>query len=137
MRITKTRERTVWLEGEVSNAVVSFVDHTVSLVAVVSDQQSNGKPIIGFGFNSIGRYGQSGILRERMFPHIADAAPERLLSEEGERFDAQSIAEVAMRNEKPGGHGDRAGALGARELAVWELNAKLADEPAYLTIARH
>jgi len=120
-----------------ANAVVSFSDHTVSLVALVSDQLRNGQPVIGFGFNSIGRYGQSGILRERMFPRLRSADPVSLRSEAGDRFDAAAIAAVAMRNEKPGGHGDRAGALGALELAVWDLNAKLDDEPAYRTIARH
>jgi len=137
MRIMETRERTVSLDGEIANAVVSFSDHTVSLVALVSDQVRNGQPVIGFGFNSIGRYGQSGILRERMFPRVHAADRDSLLSDDGRCFDAAAIAATAMRNEKPGGHGDRAGALGALELAVWDLNAKLADEPAYVTIARH
>jgi L-alanine-DL-glutamate epimerase-like enolase superfamily enzyme len=137
MQIVETRERTVNLEGQIANAVVSFADHTVSLVALVSDQQRNGQPVIGFGFNSIGRYGQSGILRERLFPRIHAATPDSLISESGTGFDPAAIASAAMRNEKPGGHGDRAGALGALELAVWDLNAKLADEPAYQTIARH
>ncbi|WP_264991180.1 enolase C-terminal domain-like protein, partial [Mycobacterium kiyosense] len=39
--------------------------------------------------------------------------------------------------EKPGGHGDRAAAAAALELACWDLLAKLDDEPAYATIARH
>jgi len=107
------------------------------LVALVSDQIRNGRPVIGFGFNSIGRYGQSGILRERMFPRLIKADPVTLVSGDGSGFDAESIAKAAMQNEKPGGHGDRAGALGALELAVWDLNAKLNDEPAYQTIARH
>ena len=137
MQIVALRERTVALEGEIANAVVSFRDHTVSLVALVSDQLRNGKPVVGFGFNSIGRYGQAGILRERMFPRIEAADPDTLLSADGRFFDAASVASTAMRNEKPGGHGDRAGALAALELAVWDLNAKLNDEPACLTIARH
>ena len=124
MRIMETRERTVSLDGEIANAVVSFSDHTVSLVALVSDQVRNGQPVIGFGFNSIGRYGQAGILRERMFPRVRAADWDSLLSDDGRCFDAASIAATAMRNEKPGGHGDRAGALGALELAVWDLNAK-------------
>ncbi len=119
-----------------ANAVVSFSDHTVSLVALVSDQIRNGQYVMGFGFNSIGRYGQSGILRERMIPRILSADSESLLNENGHQFDAAAIAQTAMQNEKPGGHGDRASALGALELAVWDLNAKLADEPAYVTIAK-
>ena len=36
----------------------------------------------------------------------------------------------ALTDEKPGGHGDRAAAAAALELACWDLNAKLDDEPA-------
>lgn len=137
MRITNIRDITVPLEGNISNAIVSFNDHTVSLVAVVSDQTRNGKVVVGFGFNSIGRYAQSGILRDRIIPRILNCPPESLLATNGTEFDAAAVARIAMKNEKPGGHGDRAGALGALELAIWDLNAKLADEPAWMTIARN
>lgn len=137
MRIVELRECTVPLEGAIANAVVSFAGHTVSLVALVSDQRRDGRPVVGFGFNSIGRYGQAGILRERMFPRVLGADPAALCTDDGTRFDPARILAVAMQNEKPGGHGDRAGAAGALELAVWDLNAKLADEPAYVTISRH
>jgi D(-)-tartrate dehydratase len=137
MRIVEMRDCTVPLAGGVANAVVSFADHTVSLVALVSDQVREGKPVIGFGFNSIGRYSQSGILRERMFPRLSQADPAFLLSEDDGYFSPETISTVAMKNEKPGGHGDRAGALGALELAVWDLNAKLYEEPAYQNIARY
>ncbi len=137
MRIVEARERTVSLEGNVSNALVSFAGHTVSLVALVSDRTRRGHPVVGFGFNSIGRFGQAGILRERLFPRLLAADPDSLLQDDGQRFDAAAVAATVMANEKPGGHGDRAGAVGALELAVWDLNAKLADEPACATIARH
>lgn len=136
MRIRDIRELTVPLDGGVANAVVSFADHTVSLVALVSDQVRGGRPVIGFGFNSIGRFGQGGILRERMMPRLAQADPAALRAADGRTLDPAALAAVAMKNEKPGGHGDRAGALAALELAAWDLNAKLADEPAYATIAR-
>ena len=137
MQIIRIEELTVPLQGEVANALVSFADHTVSLVALISDEKRNGRPVTGFGFNSIGRYGQAGILRERMFPRLRAADPDTLLADDGRSFDAAAIAATAMQNEKPGGHGDRAAALGALELAVWDLNAKLADEPAWRTISRH
>ncbi len=135
MRIVEWRELTVPLEGAVRNAVVSFADHTVSLVAAVSDQRRNGRPVVGFGFNSIGRFGQAGILRERLFPRLRQADPDDLLGEDG-GFDPAAVAAVAMAGEKPGGHGDRASAVAAVELAVWDLVAKLGDEPAYVTVAR-
>ncbi len=134
MRITAIREEAVRLEGAVANAVVSFAQHTVSLVAVVSDQIREGRPVVGIGFNSIGRFAQSGILRERMIPRVLDANPDTLLDAEGQ-LDPARVADVAMQNEKPGGHGDRAGAVAALELAVWDLNAKLADLPASIHIA--
>ena len=137
MKIVAARDLTVPLAGDASNAVVSFTGHTVSLVALWSDQVRDGKRVVGYGFNSIGRFAQSGILRERLFPRILRCKPESLLAGDGTCFDPAAVAAVAMRNEKPGGHGDRAGAVGALELAVWDLNAKLADEPAYRTIARH
>lgn len=136
MRIVEARELTVPLAGEVANAVVSFAGHTVSLVALISDQRRDGRPVVGFGFNSIGRFAQAGILRERIFPRLLEADPDSLLGPGGGGFDAAAVAAAVMRNEKPGGHGDRAGAVGAVELAVWDLNAKLADEPAWATMAR-
>ena len=137
MRITAIREISVPLEGNVSNAVVSFAGHDVSLVAVECDVVRNGKPVVGFGFNSIGRFAQGGILRDRIIPRLLAADPRSLIDDGGARFDTAKIAATAMRNEKPGGHGDRAGAVGAVELAFWDLNAKLNDEPAYVTIANH
>lgn len=136
MRITEVRELAVKLEGGVANAVVNFSEHTVSLVAVITDVVRGGRPVVGFGFNSIGRFAQSGIIRDRMIPRLMSAAPASLLAESGERFDPAKVLATILRNEKPGGHGDRAGAAAAIEHAVWDLNAKLADEPAYVTIAR-
>ncbi|SEB96180.1 L-alanine-DL-glutamate epimerase [Beijerinckia sp. 28-YEA-48] len=136
MRIVDIIERSVPLEGAISNAVVSFTDHDVSLVAVVSDVMRNGRPVTGFGFNSIGRYAQRGILTDRIIPRLKAAAPEALLDDSGTAFDPAKVLARALTNEKPGGHGDRAGAIAAVELAFWDLNAKLADEPAYMTIAR-
>lgn len=136
MRIKEIREVSVPLEGQVSNAVVNFSEHDVSLVAVVSDVVRNGRPVIGLGFNSIGRFAQAGILQHRIVPRILATPPEQLLSTDG-FFDAAAVYRAAFQNEKPGGHGDRAGAIAAVELAIWDLNAKLRDEPAYQTIAGH
>lgn len=133
MKITDILTLSVKLEGAISNAVVSFDDHDVSLVAVVSDVMRNGRPVTGIGFNSIGRYAQRGILMDRIRPRVLAADPDSLLTEG--RLDPAKVYAAAKKNEKPGGHGDRASAIGALELAVWDLNAKLADRPAYAEIA--
>ena len=136
MKIVDIRELSVPLEGDVANAVVSFAEHDVSLVAVVSDVVRNGKPVIGLAFNSIGRFAQRGILCDRIIPRLRAAQPKNLLADDGRRLDPAKVVNVGMRNEKPGGHGDRAAAMAAIELAIWDLNAKLDDEPACHTIAR-
>lgn len=136
MRLVEIRDITVPLTGNIANAVVNFSTHTISLVAVVSDVIRQGRPVTGIAFNSIGRYGQSGLLRERFIPRLLAADPSSLLDPGGEAFDPGAVFRVAMQNEKPGGHGDRAAAVAAIELAIWDLNARLRDEPASATIAR-
>ncbi|MGB3069411.1 MAG: enolase C-terminal domain-like protein [Ottowia sp.] len=137
MRITDIRELTVPLEGNMANAVVNFSAHTVSLVAVFTDVVRQGQPLVGLAFDSIGRFAQGGLLRERFIPRLLAAPPAELLADDGTAFDPARAFKVMMRDEKPGGHGDRAAAVGALELALWDLNAKLRDEPACQTIARH
>ncbi len=137
MKIVKILEQPVRLKSNISNALVNFSTHTVSVVAVVTDKVINGKPAIGLAFNSIGRFDQSGILRQRMIPRLLSAKPESLINPETERLCPSRVLKCAMQNEKPGGHGDRAHAASALEIAIWDLNAKLEDEPAAITIARH
>ena len=136
MKIVDIREVAVPLQGQMANAVVNFAQHDVSLLALVTDVVRGGRPVVGLAFNSIGRFAQSGILRHRMLPRLRAATPQSLLDDSGTRWDPARVLACALRNEKPGGHGDRAGAAAALELAVWDLNAKLADEPACITIAR-
>lgn len=140
MRITAIVERPVGVrlgsDGGPANAVVNFSSHTVSLVAMFTDVIRAGKPVVGVAFDSIGRFAQSGILRDRMIPRLAAASPDALLDASG-RIDPAAVLTCALADEKPGGHGDRAAAAAALELACWDLNAKLSDEPAHLTIARH
>ncbi|MGE0798155.1 MAG: enolase C-terminal domain-like protein [Lautropia sp.] len=136
MRLTEIREIAVPLTGDIANAVVNFSAHTISLVAVTSDVIRDGRPVTGLAFNSIGRYAQGGLMRERFIPRLLAAAPETLLDADGRCFDPAAVFRIAMRNEKPGGHGDRAAAVAAIELAIWDLNARLRDEPACVTIAR-
>ncbi|MDF1602115.1 enolase C-terminal domain-like protein [Nocardioides sp. YIM 152315] len=135
MRIAEIREVAVPLRGDIANAVVSFAGHTVSLVAVVSDVVRDGGPVAGVAFNSIGRHAQGGILRDRMIPRLLAADPDTLLGTDGV-LDPAAVLAAMMQGEKPGGHGDRAAAASAVELACWDLLAKLHGEPAHVTIAR-
>ena len=136
MKIVDVRELAVPLQGQIANAVVNFAEHDVSLLALVTDVVRNGKPVVGLAFNSIGRFAQSGILHHRLLPRLRQAPAQSLLDDSGTRWDPARVLSCVLKNEKPAGHGDRAGAAAAIELAVWDLNAKLADEPAWATIAQ-
>ncbi len=131
--LTAIVERPVRLQGSPANALVNFSGHTVSLLALIAVR--HGRPVVGVAFNSIGRFAQSGILRDRMIPRVLAASPDALLDASG-RIDPAAVLACALADEKPGGHGDRAAAAAALELACWDLNAKLDDEPAYAIIAR-
>lgn len=135
MKIVEVREMPVRLSGNIANAVVDFSRHTVSLVALVSDVMRNGRPVTGFAFNSIGRFAQSGIIRERLIPRVMSASPDTYLGADGS-LSPVALCKVLMKDEKPGGHGDRASAMAAIELAAWDLLAKLDDQPAANAIAK-
>jgi L-alanine-DL-glutamate epimerase-like enolase superfamily enzyme len=136
MRIVAVHERTVTMASPIANAYVSFAGMTASTVAIVSDVVRDGEPLVGFGFNSNGRYAQGGLMRERFIPRLLAAAPEQLLDETGENLDPHRAWAILMRDEKPGGHGDRSVAVGVLDMAIWDLVAKVAGEPLHRLIAR-
>lgn len=135
MKILDIREKSVKLRADIQNSVVSFDSHDVSLVAILTDRVIDGKPVTGFGFNSIGRFAQGGLMRERFFPRLLAIDADELIDEESRLFAIDRIRKRLMQNEKPGGHGCRASAVSAIELALWDANAKIAGLPAYRLIA--
>jgi L-alanine-DL-glutamate epimerase-like enolase superfamily enzyme len=128
MRILDIRESTEKIQSMMRNAVIDFSKMTTSVVALITDQTKNGKPVIGYGCGSNGRYAQGSILRERLIPRILEAEPDSLLDESG-LFDPFKIQSAMMKNEKPGGHGDRAVAAAVIDMAVWDALAKLEEKP--------
>ncbi len=135
MRIVDIQERTVSIASDIRNAYIDFSKMNVSVVAVHTDLEKDGKPVIGYGFNSNGRYAQGCILRERIIPRIMNVEPESLLDETGNNLDPQRIWEVMMANEKPGGHGERSVAVGVIDMALWDAVAKAEGKPLYRLLA--
>ncbi len=129
MKITAINEAAVPIRSEIRNAYVSFSEMTASVVAIHTDITRNGKPIVGYGFNSNGRYAQSGILRDRIIPRLMKAKPEALVDETGKNFDPARAWQIMMTNEKPGGHGERSVAVGTVDMALWDLVAKIENKP--------
>jgi L-alanine-DL-glutamate epimerase-like enolase superfamily enzyme len=108
---------------------------TASLVAVVTNVVRDGRRVVGYGFNSNGRYGQGGLIRERFADRIRQADPADLLDETGENLDPHRIWATLMTNEKPGGHGERSVAVGTIDMAVWDVVAKIAGKPLFRLLA--
>src|SRR5207248_6524299 len=138
VRIVDISEVTKPISSPIRNAYIDFSKMTTSLVAVVTDAVRDGKRVIGYGFNSNGRYGQGGLIRERFAPRILEADPRSLVDESGENLDPDRIWAVMMANEKPGGHGERSVAVGTLDMAIWDATAKIARKPLFRVLAeRH
>lgn len=138
MRITDIREVTLPIGSSIRNAYIDFSRMTISLVAVVTDVVRSGKHVIGYGFNSNGRYGQGALIRERFAPRLLDADADSMLNDAGDNLDPNRLWNCMMRNEKPGGHGERSVAVGTLDMAIWDALAKIAGKPLFALLAeRH
>jgi L-alanine-DL-glutamate epimerase-like enolase superfamily enzyme len=135
MRILDICEVTKPISSPIRNAYIDFSKMNASLVAVVTDVVRDGKRIVGYGFNSNGRYSQGGLIRERFRDRILDAAPATLLDNSGLNLDAHKIWSAMMSNEKPGGHGERSVAVGTIDMAVWDAIAKIENKPLFRLLA--
>ena len=107
VRIVDVREVTKPIASPIRNAYIDFSKMTTSLVAVVTDVVRDGRPVVGYGFNSNGRYGQGGLIRERFAPRLLEADPKTMLDASGDNLDPDKVWATLMSNEKPGGHGER------------------------------
>jgi D(-)-tartrate dehydratase len=135
VRIVDIRETVAPIKSEIRNAYIDFSQMTVSVLALITDVVRDGKPVVGYGFNSNGRYAPSGLLRDRFIPRLKAAGPESLVDETGGNLDPHRIWATLMRNEKPGGHGERSVAVGVIDMAVWDAVAKIAGLPLYCLLA--
>ena len=135
MRIIAIQDAVVPIKSSIRNAFISFAHMTISVVRIETDVIRDGKPVVGYGFNSNGRYAQSGMLRERFIPRLLNAKPESLISDDGNNFDPFKAWNIMMANEKPGGHGERSVAVGAVDMALWDVVGKIAEKPLYQVLA--
>src|SRR4051812_26293228 len=137
VRIVGVRELTLPVGIAGANAAIRYDAMTVSLIAVATDAVRHGRPVIGIGLDSHGRYAHGKLLLERFVPRVLAADP-ATLRDAGGNLDPIAVWRCAMRDEKAAGHGERAGALGLLDMAVWDIVAKLEDKPLWRGLAeRH
>src|SRR6476660_1869113 len=96
VRIIDIREVTKPISSPIRNAYIDFSKMTSSLVAVVTNVERDGRKVIGYGFNSNGRYGQGGLIRERFAPRLLEADPRTLLDDSGENLDPDRVWSCLM-----------------------------------------
>lgn len=135
MKIVDIVESTRPISSNIRNAFIDFSNMTLSLVAVITDVVRDGKPVIGYGFNSNGRYGQGSLIRERFRPRVLQADPASLRDDSGDNLDPHKVWACMMQNEKPGGHGERSVAVGTIDMALWDAVAKIAGQPLHDMLA--
>ena len=135
MKIVEIRQKSVPISSTIKNAYIDFSKMDVSVVAVVTDVERDGHRVVGYGFNSNGRYAPRGLLQDRFIPRLMAADPESLLNDEQSNLDPHRIWTALMTGEKPGGHGERSVAVGVIDMAVWDAVAKIEGKPLYRVLA--
>lgn len=136
MRITSVHVGTIPISSSLRNAYIDFSKMDCTILALVSDVFVNSKPLVGYGFNSNGRYNATAITRERLIPRLLDTRSDDLVDANGE-LSPEKAWDVIMRNEKPGGHGERSVAVGVMDMALHDLAAKITGVPLYRWISDH
>lgn len=133
MRIASVRQGVVPISSAIANAYIDFSKMTASVVAVTVEDGA-GRSATGYGFNSNGRYAQPGLLAERFVPRL-EACDETVLTAADGSLNVSGAWAAMMRNEKPGGHGDRSVAVGVLDMALWDAAAKLEGKPLWRLLA--
>ncbi len=133
--IVAIHDAVVPIKSTIRNAFIDFRQMTASVVAVVTNVSRGGKPVVGYGFNSNGRYAPAGLLHERFMPRLREASAEELVDASGSNFDPHCAWGVMMTGEKPGGHGERSVAVGVLDMAIWDTVAKIEERPLFRVLA--
>jgi D(-)-tartrate dehydratase len=135
MRIVDIHETAIPLKSDLKNSSFDFSEMTTSIVAVITDVMRSGRPVVGFAFNSTGRYACGAQMRERFIPRILRADPSTLLNDRGDNLDPARVLAAMTAREKIGGDAERSIAIGTIEVAVWDAVAKIADQPLHRVLA--
>jgi len=133
MRIVSVKQDIAPIASDIANAYIDFSKMTASIVAVTVEGEG-GLRATGYGFNSNGRYAQPGLLAERFVPRLLEASEAQITAPDG-TLDPAGAWAAMMKNEKPGGHGERSVAVGVLDMALWDACAKLARLPLWKLLA--
>ena len=102
MKIKAIREIAIPLRSSIRNSAFDFSEMTTSVVAVITDVVRHGRPVVGYAFNSTGRYACGAQMRERFIPRILNAEQSALLNPEGINFCDSAMCTSIMPAETTG-----------------------------------
>lgn len=121
------------MNSKIKNAYIDFFKMTTTVVAVKCELAS-GREVIGYGFNSNGRYSAKSLMDERFIPRLLEADSAKLQDESG-LLCPFKCWHTMMTNEKPGGHGERSVAVGTLDMALWDALAKGLEKPLWKVLS--
>jgi len=121
------------MNSKIKNAYIDFSKMTTTVVAVKCELAS-GREVIGYGFNSNGRYSAKSLMDERFIPRLLEADAAKLQDESGLLCPFKCWSTM-MTNEKPGGHGERSVAVGTLDMALWDALAKGLEQPLWKVLS--
>src|ERR1700731_1600736 len=109
MRIVDICETAIPLRSSLRNSSFDFSEMTTSIVAVITDVKRDGRPVVGFAFNSTGRYACGAQMRARFIPRILAADARRdgrefFAGEDSRRDDAAGEIRRPQRTLDPDRH---------------------------------
>eukprot|EP00756_Hemistasia_phaeocysticola_P062344 Hpha_TRINITY_DN5780_c0_g1::TRINITY_DN5780_c0_g1_i1::g.147511::m.147511 len=131
MRLKEMRAIAAPMASKIANAYIDFSKMTTLVVGLKFDIE--GREVIGYGFNSNGRYGALGLLNERFGPRLVEASKvdggKKLVNDTSGLICPFKCWDALMTNEKPGGHGERSVVVGTLDMAIWDAVAKAQNAP--------
>ena len=133
MRVASIRQGVVPIASDIANAYIDFSKMTLSLVAVITDVVRDGEQVVGYGFNSNGRYGQGALMRERFIPRLLEADASSLLDENTKyptQADQQAAkAEVSLAERQLAQEKADAAIVADMEKAGWKVTSLVSEHP--------
>ena len=133
LKLKSIRALSIHLNLEISNASFSFREMSTAIVGVMLHTDKG--PVVGYAFNSTGRYSCASAINERFGPRLLSTNNSHLLDSDG-LIDPSRIIRACLSGEKPGGDLERSMAIGAIEIASWDALSKYLNCPLHQLLSR-
>lgn len=132
--ISSVRHGIIALDAPLYDATVAYGELPVVVVAIESSELRGGAPVTGYGVSPIGWHAPEDVLTRRLLPRLRAIETGDLFAQDG-TFDPRPARELLVAHEPPGADAGRDLAAATVETALWDLAAKLDNQPLYRSLA--